>query len=248
MTAAPTSQPAAGRRAAALEIDGVEVTVPDGDGTRTILAGVALEVRRGELVTIAGRSGSGKSTLLAVAGLLRRPDRGEVTIAGRPTSGLSGRERTVVRRDHVAVVHQSAQLFPSLTAVEQLELVAHIRGRLDRAARERARALLAEVGLAHRMDALPAHLSGGERQRVAVARALMAEPSVLLPDEPTAALDPERGQEVLDLLAVETRERDLATVLVTHDPVTRSWPDRRLELRDGCLHDAGGPGDGGALA
>ena len=84
-------------------------------------------------MTIAGRSGSGKSTLLAVAGLLRRPDRGEVTIAGRPTSGLSGRERTVVRRDHVAVVHQSAQLFPSLTAVEQLELVAHIRGRLDRA-------------------------------------------------------------------------------------------------------------------
>lgn len=158
MTAAPTSQPAAGRRAAALEIDGVEVTVPDGDGTRTILAGVALEVRRGELVTIAGRSGSGKSTLLAVAGLLRRPDRGEVTIAGRPTSGLSGRERTVVRRDHVAVVHQSAQLFPSLTAVEQLELVAHIRGRLDRAARERARALLAEVGLAHRMEIGRAHV------------------------------------------------------------------------------------------
>src|SRR5690606_15939764 len=123
----------------------------------------------------------------------------------------------------------------------------HIRGRLDRAARERARALLAEVGLAHRMDALPAHLSGGERQRVAVARALMAEPSVLLADEPTAALGPEWGQDIRGLLAVGTRERALAPVVVTHVPVTRSWPDRRLELRGGRLPEAGGTGDDGAL-
>ena len=219
-----------------LRLDDIGVTVPDGDDTLTILDGTSLEVGAGELVTITGRSGSGKSTLLAVAGLLRRPDRGEVTLAGRTTAGLGGRERKVVRRDTVAFVFQAAQLFPSLTAVQQLELVAHIRRGLDGDARTRARSLLDGMGLGHRANTLPGHLSGGERQRVGIARALMGEPTVLLADEPTASLDPERGREVMELLATETHRRGLATVVVIHDPAHLDLADRRYDLRDGALH------------
>jgi putative ABC transport system ATP-binding protein len=193
-------------------------------------------VNRGELVAISGRSGSGKSTLLAVAGLLRTPDRGDVVIDGRSTAGLRGRERAVVRRDHVAVVHQTAQLFPSLRAAEQLQLVAHINGGLDRNARTRAFELLEEVGLAGRTDHRPEHLSGGERQRVAIARALMTDPSVLLADEPTSALDPDRSRGIMELLAGETHRRNIATVVVVHDPALLDLADRHLELRGGELH------------
>lgn len=220
-----------------LELNGVGVEVRDGDETLTILDGADLSLVRGELVVVTGRSGSGKSTLLAVAGLLRRPSRGEVLIEGEPTAALDARQRTRVRRDHVAFVHQSSQLFPSLRAVEQLELVAHIHGRLDRAARRRARDLLGELGLGDRLHHLPSQLSGGERQRVAIGRALMGQPSVVLADEPTAALDPERSRQVMEALAYETRARDVATLVVLHDPAQLDLADRLLELRDHRLHD-----------
>lgn len=221
----------------ALQLSGVGVEVRDGDETLTILDGVDLSLERGELVVVTGRSGSGKSTLLSVAGLLRRPSQGEVTVAGCPTTALGVRQRTRLRRDHVAFVHQSAQLFPSLRAVEQLELVAHIHGRLDRAARQRARDLLGELGLGDRLHHLPSHLSGGERQRVAIGRALMGQPSVVLADEPTAALDPERSRQIMEALAQETRQREVATLVVIHDPAQLDLADRRLELRDHRLHE-----------
>ncbi|MEJ5253830.1 MAG: ABC transporter ATP-binding protein [Acidimicrobiales bacterium] len=220
-----------------LELKHVGVEVHDGDEILTILDGVDLALERGQLVVVTGRSGSGKSTLLSVAGLLRRPSRGEVLIAGEPTAALNPRQRTRVRRDHVAFVHQSPQLFPSLRAVEQLELVAHIHGRLDRAARSRARELLGELGLGDRLHHLPSQLSGGERQRVAIGRALMGQPSVVLADEPTAALDPERSRQIMEALAQETRARDVATLVVLHDPAQLDLADRRLELRDHRLHD-----------
>lgn len=222
--------------ASALSLSGVTVRVRDGQEQLTILDGASLQVDPGEFVAVTGRSGSGKSTLLAVAGLLRTPYSGEVVVGGVPSSGLRSRERAKVRRDHVAFVYQSSQLFPSLRAVEQLELVAHIRGQLDSRARARARELLGEVGLADRTDHLPAQLSGGERQRVAIGRALMAEPSVILADEPTAALDPERSRQIMELLAEETRRREVATVVVIHDPTSLDLADRHLELRDGALH------------
>lgn len=225
----------------ALRLDDVTVTVPDGDDTLTILDHAHLAVAPGELVTVTGRSGSGKSTLLAVAGLLRRPDSGEVTIGAQATAALGGRERTALRRDTIAIVFQAAQLFPSLTATQQLELVAHIRHDLGGAARRRARELLDGMGLADRADHLPGHLSGGERQRVGIARALMGEPSVLLADEPTAALDPQRSREVMELLAAETRRRGLATVVVIHDPTHLDLADRHHELRGGALHPAPSP-------
>ena len=201
-----------------LHLDSVTVTVPDGPHTRTICDRVSLSVEPGEIVAITGASGSGKSTLLAVAALLLRPDSGRVTVAGVDATEGSDQERTRLRRDHVGIVYQSASLFPSLTAREQVRLVAHIAGNLNDTAKDRADELLDLVGLTDRADARPAELSGGERQRVGIARALMGAPSVLLADEPTAALDAERGAAIMDLLAKNATSMGIATVVVTHAP------------------------------
>ncbi len=219
-----------------LSLVGIVVTIHDGDRDVAILDHTDLAVVAGELVTISGRSGSGKSTLLGVAGMLRTPDAGRLAIAGTDADDLSGSARTRLRREEIGIVFQGAELFPSLTAVEQLELVAHIPGKLDRAARSRARSLLDEMGLSDRRDHRPGQLSGGERQRVGIARALMNRPSVLLADEPTSSLDPERGREIMELLATVTRDRDLATVVVSHDPTNLDLTDRALVLQAGRLH------------
>ena len=201
-----------------LHLDSVTVTVPDGPDTRTICDRVSLSVEPGQVVAITGASGSGKSTLLAVAALLLRPDSGRVTVAGVDATDLSDAERTRLRRDRIGIVYQAASLFPSLTAREQVRLVAHIAGNLDRTAKDRADELLDLVGLTDRADARPAELSGGERQRVGIARALMGSPSVLLADEPTAALDAERGIAGMDLLTENAISLGIATVVVTHAP------------------------------
>lgn len=224
MTAAPT-----------LALAGVTVRVPDGDDTRTILDAVDLEVAGGEVVALTGASGSGKSTLLAVAGLLRTPDDGRVSVAGRAATGLRPKALTRLRGEAIGLVFQSASLFPSLTAREQVELAAHVAGRLDRDARDRARELLVAVGLEHRLDARPAHLSGGERQRVGIARALVNGPALLLADEPTGALDEARGREVMDLLVAEAAARGVAAVIVTHSPDQLPAGTRRVHLADGHL-------------
>lgn len=227
--------------AAALEVSGVRVAYPDGPDVRVVLDDLDLSVTAGEVVVVSGRSGAGKSTLLTIAGLLRRPDRGEVTVAGVATAGLSERRRTKVRRDHLAFVYQSANLFPSLSALEQLELVGHIRQEKASEVRERARATLAAVDLADRADQLPAQLSGGERQRVGIARALMATPSVLFADEPTASLDPERAATVAALLAEAAATHGIATVIVAHDDAALARADRHLRLDSGRLHELAHP-------
>ena len=220
-----------------LSLSAITQSVPDGPERRTVLDAVDLTVARGELVVITGGSGSGKSTLLAIAGLLRRPESGDVVLAGQSTHDLSDRARTKLRRDHLAIVYQSANLFPPLTALEQLELVGHVSGQPRRATREKAAALLDELGLAGRAGQLPNEMSGGERQRVGIARALMAEPTVLLADEPTASLDPELAADVSELLATQTKARNVATVLVTHDDAPLAWADRRLNLEHGHLRE-----------
>ncbi len=221
----------------AASLAGVRVSFPDGRGTRTVLDGLDLDLRAGELVVVSGRSGSGKSTLLTVTGLLRRPDEGEVVIGGTATSSLSERARTAVRRRHVAFVYQSANLLPSLTALEQLEIVGHLHGERSRAYRARARDLLAELDLADRAHQLPHQLSGGERQRVGIGRALMASPSLLIADEPTASLDPERAAAVAGLLAEATSARDVATLVVAHDDAALAHAHRHLRLEGGTLHE-----------
>ncbi len=213
------------------------VTVPDGTSTRTLLDHVSLSVPAGEVVAVTGPSGSGKSTLLAVAGLLRGVDSGTVQVAGEDATAMPDPARTRLRGNRIGIVYQSPNLLPSLTALEQVELVAHIAGRLDADARRRAAALLAEVGLTDRAHARPAELSGGERQRVGLARALMNEPAVLLADEPTASLDADTGQLVLDLLLEEARRVGAATMVVTHEEQQAAAADRRLHLVRGRLAD-----------
>jgi putative ABC transport system ATP-binding protein len=218
-----------------LVLDAVEVTVPDGDDTLTILDGASLSVAPGEVVALTGASGSGKSTLLAVAGLLRQPDAGRVVIGGTDATGLRRKARTRLRGDAIGLVFQTPNLFPSLTALEQVELVAHIGGRLDGPARARAAELIDAVGLGHRSHHRPAHLSGGERQRVGLARALMNRPAVLLADEPTAALDDRRGRDVMALLVEQARAREVAAVIVTHNPAQLPAGTTRLHLEAGRL-------------
>lgn len=201
-----------------LSLDHISVTVPDGPDTLTILDDVSIQVAVGEVVAFTGASGSGKSTLIAVAALLLQPQAGGVTIRGIDTADADAAEQTRLRRDHIGVIYQSANLFPALTAREQVELVAHISGKLDDVARDRATELLVSVGLESRLDARPSELSGGERQRVGIARALMNNPSVLLADEPTASLDAERGAQVMELLVQQAATVGAATLIVTHLP------------------------------
>lgn len=219
-----------------LDLHDIHLSFADGDAQRAILDGVNLSIAPGEVVAFTGASGSGKSTLLAIAALLSQPDRGRVVVAGNDTEGMSDSERTKVRRDNIGVVYQSANLLPSLTALEQLELIAHIDGKLDDSARARARELLVTVGLEHRLDARPSKMSGGERQRVGIARALMNSPKVLLADEPTAALDEARGNSVMELLTDQAAENNAATLVVTH-AISQINAKRRLVIANGALSE-----------
>lgn len=226
---------AAGNGAPPLQLRGLEVSVPDGSRRRVLLDRIDLEVKAGEVVVVTGASGSGKSTLLALAGLLRLPDSGEVLIGGRPTSGLGERRRTDLRRREIAIVYQAANLLPALTAIEQLELVGHINREPRKTARERAGRLLDQLGLGERKNQLSSRMSGGERQRVGIARALMAGPSILLADEPTASLDRELSSRISGLLAGQAESRGLATVIVSHDETPLAHAHRHLHLEDGSL-------------
>ncbi|MGW2558693.1 ABC transporter ATP-binding protein [Streptomyces sp. NPDC001514] len=221
-----------------LLLDDVTLTYPDGDGRLTALDTVSLEVPAGSLTAVVGPSGSGKSSLLAAASTLVTPDSGRVAVAGTDTRGLSRGEKSALRRERIGIVFQQPSLLPSLTALEQLQVMAHLSGRRAREVRDRARELLAAVGLDGQAHRRPHQLSGGQRQRVNIARALMNEPSVLLVDEPTSALDHERGAAVLELLARLTRERGTATVLVTHDRAHLGRADRVVTMVDGTLREA----------
>jgi putative ABC transport system ATP-binding protein len=222
-----------------LVLSDIVLTYPDGDRRLTALEHVSLEVAPGEFTAVVGPSGSGKSSLLAVAATLQTPDAGRVLVGGKDAGALSDRQRTALRRDRIGIVFQQSNLLGSLTAVEQLQAVAHLRGGKPRAAAARAESLLASVGIADgKQHRRPHQLSGGERQRVNIARALFAEPSVLLVDEPTSALDHERGEQIVGLLARVTREHGTATVMVTHDKAQLAAADRVLEMVDGRLGEA----------
>ncbi|MGG7570840.1 ABC transporter ATP-binding protein [Streptomyces sirii] len=218
-----------------LELTDVTLTYPDGGARLTALNEVSLCVPAGCLTAVIGPSGSGKSSLLAVAATLIGPDSGRVVIDGTDTAGLGRGELTALRRTTIGTVFQQPNLLPSLTAVEQLQVMAHLDGRSPRRARTRALELLAAVGLDGQAHRRPHQLSGGQRQRINIARALMNEPAVLLVDEPTSALDHERGAAVLDLLLALTHQRATATVLVTHDPAHLGAADEIAEVRDGRL-------------
>ncbi|WP_101254927.1 ABC transporter ATP-binding protein [Streptomyces barkulensis] len=218
-----------------LHLTDVTLTYPDGDSRLTALDGVTLEVPGGSITAVVGPSGSGKSSLLAVAATLVTPDRGTVAVDGTTTTGMTRADLAGLRRQKIGIVFQQPNLLPSLTAAEQLQVMARIDGRPPAKARARALELLDAVGLADRAGRRPHQLSGGQRQRVNIARALMNDPTVLLVDEPTSALDHERGAAVVDLITRLTHRQATATVLVTHDRAHLTAVDRVAEMHDGRL-------------
>ncbi|GHJ17211.1 ABC transporter ATP-binding protein [Micromonospora sp. AKA38] len=221
-----------------LDLADVTLTYPDGENRLTALDHVTLSVAKGDLAAVVGPSGSGKSSLLAVAATLVTPDAGAVHVDGVATTGMGRGALAALRRRAIGIVFQQPNLLPSLTAAEQLQVMATLAGRSPAGARDQARELLDAVGLAAQAGRRPHQLSGGQRQRVNIARALMNDPVVLLVDEPTSALDHERGAAVIDLIGRLTRERGTATVLVTHDRDHLAAADRIVAMRDGRLHDA----------
>jgi putative ABC transport system ATP-binding protein len=218
---------------ARLECRGLAKELASGAQRLNVLSGIDLAIEPGEFVAILGPSGSGKTTLLGLLAGLDRPSSGEVWLDGARLDDRSEDELARLRRGRIGFVFQSFQLLGNLTARENVQLPLELTGVAR--ARERAAALLAEVGLGERLEHYPAQLSGGEQQRVALARAFAAEPSVLFADEPTGNLDAETGARVLALIE-RLRERHGATlVLVTHDPEVAARADRRVHLRAGRI-------------
>ncbi|MGW4501344.1 ABC transporter ATP-binding protein [Micromonospora sp. NPDC004336] len=217
---------------AVLSLSDVTLVHGDGEETVTALDRVGLDVAAGELVAIVGPSGAGKSSLLAVCGALTRPTSGAVRLGDADLTALSPRRLTAIRRERIGFVFQSGNLVPALTSLDQVRLPLTF-GRV--ADPRDPRELLAEVGMAHKANRRPHQLSGGERQRVGIARALVTRPQLLLVDEPTAALDRQRSQDVVALLAREAHDHGVATVMVTHDHEVLHQCDRVLKMVDGRL-------------
>ncbi|MBA3372975.1 MAG: ABC transporter ATP-binding protein [Actinomycetota bacterium] len=202
------------------------------------LRGVSFAVRPAELVAIIGPSGSGKSTLLHLLGALDRPTTGRLRFFGRPVDEMNDAELARLRNTEIGFVFQQFQLLTRTSALANVALPLVYRGTPRAERRERAVAALRSVGLGHRLDHRPSQLSGGEQQRVAVARALVSQPRLLLADEPTGNLDTVTGQEIMDLLRELNRERGVAVVVITHDPEIAALTPRQIRIRDGVLEGA----------
>jgi lipoprotein-releasing system ATP-binding protein len=219
----------------ALQLDRIERTFVQGGNRLEVLRGASLAVQAGEAVALVAPSGAGKSTLLHIAGLLEHADAGEVRIDGEPASGMSDDARTALRRRALGFVYQFHHLLPEFSALENVVLPQMIAGTPRPTARERARALLATMGLSERETHRPARLSGGEQQRVAIARALANAPRVLLADEPTGNLDRHTADGVFAALMKVVRETKTAALIATHNMELAERMDRRVTIEDGLV-------------
>ena len=208
-----------------------------GQGAREVraLSGVTIQINRGELTLLMGPSGSGKTTLLSILGCILSASAGDIRVAGNSTAALGPEALAALRRQYLGFIFQSYNLFPTLTATENVLLGLKVRGFEGREADRLAASALAEVGLSDKRDANPGILSGGQQQRLAIARALAGDPAILLSDEPTAALDTENGAAVMSLLAGLAKNGDRAVLAVTHDPRTIRYADRIIEILDGRI-------------
>jgi putative ABC transport system ATP-binding protein len=227
-----------------LRAENIVKELGSGAGKVRALKGVGLELHAGELTLLMGPSGSGKTTLLSILGCILTPTSGSLTIAGESTADYPAERLAELRRRHIGFIFQSYNLFPTLTAEENVRVALDVRGDHGSQATIRAQRALHQVGLAHKLRSFPANLSGGEQQRVAVARALAGSPSVILADEPTAALDSENGQAVMTLLAEIAKDKSRAVLAVTHDPRTVPYAHRILKIEDGLIVGDEGPPEG----
>jgi putative ABC transport system ATP-binding protein len=238
--------PAGAAEAPLVKLCALTKSFPEGGGERVVFRNLSAGIRRGETVALLGRSGSGKSTLLNLIGGIDLPTAGEVVLDGTNLTGLSEQKRTLFRRRHIGLVFQSFNLIPTLTVMENLLLPLELNGRSGEPARAAALNLLENVGLADRAGTYPDLLSGGEQQRVAVARAVVHDPFLLLADEPTGSLDAETGMRVLELLVGLARNDGRTMVVVTHSDAVARVADRVLVLGDAGLLEETLPGGGAA--
>ena len=218
-----------------LSVRGLERTYVTGAGPLTVLRGVDMDVQPGEIVGLIGPSGSGKSSLLHAAGLLEHPNAGRITIQGRDCSDLPDGPRTRVRLATIGFIYQFHHLLPEFSALDNVALPQMLAGKSRRVARERALALLTELGLEGRVQHQPAQMSGGEQQRVAIARALANSPRLLLADEPTGNLDPTTSAGVFENLYALVRKQGVAALVATHNLELARHMDRVFALKDGRL-------------
>lgn len=218
-----------------LETRGLKKVYGEAEARVEALRGVDLGVMPGEMAAIMGPSGSGKSTLLALLGGVETPTEGHVLLEGVDLASLSDDQRTLLRRRRIGFIFQSFNLLPILTAVENVALPLELDGVSSAEARRRAMEMLELVGMENRHHHVPSHLSGGEQQRVAVARALVIQPALLLADEPTGNLDSVNGQRLTALLRRLVDEHHQTIVMVTHDPEVASHADRIIHIRDGRI-------------
>jgi putative ABC transport system ATP-binding protein len=216
-----------------IRTQGLTKTYAQGEAAMRALDEVTLDLHAGELALLVGPSGSGKTTLLSIMGCILRPTGGTLRILGDDVTRLPERDLPAIRRERIGFIFQAFNLFPTLTALQNVALALDIKGVSGRAARDKAAALLDQVGLASKLDAYPADLSGGQKQRIAIARALAGDPPIILADEPTAALDLQSGRTVLNLLQRLARERGRAVAIVTHDSRMFGYGDRLVKLEDG---------------
>ena len=218
-----------------LEAEDVQMFLGEGAACVHALKGVSLSVAPGQLTLLMGPSGSGKSTLLSILGCILKQSKGTVRVAGAPTTNMTTEQLAALRRDHIGFVFQSYNLFPGLTALENVKTGLAIRRRTGQNTVEAAQRALEAVGLGHRMRSRPGQLSGGEQQRVAMARAIVANPGIVLADEPTAALDSEAGRNVMQQLQRLARHQNCAVLVVSHDNRVLAFADRVVGMQDGQI-------------
>jgi len=219
----------------ALETQSVIKTYQSEFGIIQAVDDVSLQVSAGEFVALVGPSGSGKTTMLSILAALLQPTSGKVLLDGEDLAGMNDIDRVSMRREKIGFTFQANNLVPYWSAVENVELMLRLNGKLDKAGKLRARELLARLGLAERLHNLPGQMSGGQQQRVAIARALIHNPSLVLADEPTASLDTERAYQVVETFAGLIHEQKRAGIMVTHDLRMCEYVDRVFQMQDGKL-------------
>jgi putative ABC transport system ATP-binding protein len=219
----------------ALETQGVMKIYNSESGPINAVDDVSFGVSAGEFVALVGPSGSGKTTMLSMLAALLQPSNGQILLDGIDLAGMSERERVALRREKIGFTFQANNLVPYLSALENVELMLRLNGKLDKTGHLRAQELLARLGLGERLNNLPGQMSGGQQQRVAIARALIHNPALVLADEPTASLDTERAYQVVETFAALIHEQQRAGIMVTHDLRMVAYVDRVVQMQDGKL-------------